>query len=538
MATGNIVIGGLPNYVDGVTGGNGLVSRTDALVTPDPYLVKATSEVANLPATNLQSSQVSKPWRSLSRSPGDVGLRFGFSNNRANIGCVALSGHTFSPGSYMRAMATAENSVALTPGAVSFNGTTGYGRIAASGAFSTGSFTLEAWVRLDAVAGGTARGIMGCVNAAGIYFEWGLDAANGTLYFSNGGAINTSGKFPPVSVSPSGLVHFAVVLDRTAFSGLGGIYFYVQGRQVSAAMYSGFGGTCHTAGQDIWFGKSSAAAGFLDGCVSEVRIWKEARSQAQILTNMHSRLGTATGPEQPYANLFSCYRLDEGTGSTATDYGSAANNATLNGGFVWEACPSYLKLPTLAIPNYDSGWVAMWPGGPDSWNPNGTIAHIFSTPVAFARHVWIDFYDPNVFYNGNAGGYSNLPNYVDVGRAIIGPVFSPASNAIYGLELNYADDNTKISKSRGGQTWTEARDRYRVVSFGLDNMSDAEALQSALLLLQRDKGTAADMLLSLFPADATYGQATSMQVRQKELLALVKNNPDAWEGSFSFEELL
>ena len=59
------------------------------------------------------------------------------------------------------------------------------------------------------------------------------------------------------------------------------------------------------------------------GQIDEVRIWSEARSQAEIKANMHTEL---SGGE---SNLVAYYNFNEGTGTTVSDVSSNSNNGTM-----------------------------------------------------------------------------------------------------------------------------------------------------------------------------------------------------------------
>ena len=59
------------------------------------------------------------------------------------------------------------------------------------------------------------------------------------------------------------------------------------------------------------------------GQIDEVRIWSEARSQAEIKANMHTELSSGE------SNLVAYYNFNEGTGTTVSDMSSNSNNGTM-----------------------------------------------------------------------------------------------------------------------------------------------------------------------------------------------------------------
>ena len=75
-----------------------------------------------------------------------------------------------------------------------------------------------------------------------------------------------------------------------------------------------------------------------DGEISDVRIWDIARTQSEIQNDMNNRLnGDETG-------LVAYYKLDEGTGTTATD-SAGSNDGTINGASWVSNEPLYFMNP-------------------------------------------------------------------------------------------------------------------------------------------------------------------------------------------------
>ena len=91
------------------------------------------------------------------------------------------------------------------------------------------------------------------------------------------------------------------------------------------------------AGEDRWMptwpssiiGESGNLCG--DGKLDDVRIWNTVRTGAQISANYRTQL---TG-SQP--GLVANWKFDEGSGTTALDSTTPAENATMNGGATWSS---------------------------------------------------------------------------------------------------------------------------------------------------------------------------------------------------------
>jgi hypothetical protein len=82
-------------------------------------------------------------------------------------------------------------------------------------------------------------------------------------------------------------------------------------------------GTLATPTNKPFYVGSAALHNYFTGSVDEVRVWNVARTAAQIARDMNFRL---VGNE---AGLVGYYRFDEGSGTTARDATSGANNGTL-----------------------------------------------------------------------------------------------------------------------------------------------------------------------------------------------------------------
>ena len=74
---------------------------------------------------------------------------------------------------------------------------------------------------------------------------------------------------------------------------------------------------------------SSGDADYMRGTLDEVRLWKVARSQAQIQANMNRTLSV------PQSNLIAYWRFDEGTGLTTGDSSGTGKTGTLVNSPLW-----------------------------------------------------------------------------------------------------------------------------------------------------------------------------------------------------------
>ncbi len=172
---------------------------------------------------------------------------------------------------------------------------------------ATDEFTVELWVRPDDVS--RLNGLVRQTYGTGTGRAW--------LYLNNTGRVATL-LGNSWAISSNALVagnwhHLALVYDN------GRRKIYLDGElEVSDTL------TPEACDGTMRLGQNDA----LDGALDELRIWGEARSQAEIRDWMHS---TLSGEE---ANLLAYYSFDQSSGTTVTD-GSGNYDGSLNGDPQW-----------------------------------------------------------------------------------------------------------------------------------------------------------------------------------------------------------
>ena len=200
--------------------------------------------------------------------------------------------------------------------------------------------------------------------------------------------------------------------------------------------------------------------------------------------------------------------------------------------------------PSFATAAYDSGWVDVWPQfeefgalpwGVFQWGglvPQEVAAqitlsayHLLPLPVV-AQQLRIDIDDA-----------SNPAGYLQAGRLVAGPAYRPSRDMLYGWSIGFEDPSV-VSKSRGGQTWIDVQERFRVLRFTLSNLNETEAFGNVFDYLFRRKGSAGDVLVipRADKPDQYHNQAIYGRLRTLEPLT----NPyfESFETNFEVEELL
>jgi len=173
------------------------------------------------------------------------------------------------------------------------------------------------------------------------------------------------------------------------------------------------------------------------------------------------------------------------------------HNISTTGTIRWR----FSNVSDFATTVYDSGVVDAWPiveefgtlpWGVFSWggylNPTVAAEYTISTfdvldSTVQARYLRIDISDPD-----------NTDGYIQAGRLISGPAYRPSINYANGVEFEFVDES-RVTKSRGGQTFIDEVERFRRIRFDLINLPENEVFQNVFNRLDRLKGIAGDILV-------------------------------------------
>jgi len=201
-----------------------------------------------------------------------------------------------------------------------FDGTDDY--VQADNEITDYPFTLECWVRLDTIGISQSLVLLSKTGVANIF--WGLRFVAVTQKFSvltrNTTNYETSGT---TTVTPNTWYHVAGVFESDTSRTL-----YVNG--VSEATQTD-SVTFDSTSLKVLMGllRTSSPAAYLNGNLSDVRVWNTARTAQEIADNYNKRLiGNESG-------LVGYWKLDKGSGTTVADSTTNANAGTITGA-VWE----------------------------------------------------------------------------------------------------------------------------------------------------------------------------------------------------------
>lgn len=180
----------------------------------------------------------------------------------------------------------------------------------------TNTITAEAWVYM------TARPflptIVGNYASGSMQFLLRVDNDRPAFWISNGAFRSVNGN---TVVPLNTWTHLAGVWDGSQ------LRVYINGVLDGAATITG--GTLVSSGNPVRIGANLLSESFT-GRIDEVRIWRTARTGAQIAAAMNTCYSGNTG-----SSLLANYSFEEGSGTTLTDRTGHGYNGTFVNGPVW-----------------------------------------------------------------------------------------------------------------------------------------------------------------------------------------------------------
>lgn len=130
----------------------------------------------------------------------------------------------------------------------------------------------------------------------------------------------------------------------------------------------------------------------------------------------------------------------------------------------------------------------------------------------------------------------NPDTYLEAGRLIVGPWWSPAYNFNFDHSITFHDSTTN-RRTEAGDLRGEKMPRWRRMEFDLGNM-DAED-RSAMLRILRAHGVSEPLFISLFPenADKLLEQSYQLWGKFEESARLSQPRYDVYATSLAVEEM-
>ena len=252
---------------------------------------------------------------------------------------------------------------------IRLGGANAYVALGSPASLQLSAFTIELWIRRDGAGAGTNTGSGGIPDAIplvakgraeaetatqDINYLFGIRASDGVLcgdFEEGAGGASPSLNHPVAGVTPitTGVWHHvAATYDGTAWK----LYLdgaleasLAVGRPLASASVSPVAiGSALTS--------VSAAAGFFDGAVDEVRIWNVARTQAEIAASANAEImGAASG-------LVGRWGMNEDQGAVVGSTAGTTLNGTLTGTAWSWAAGSPFNAATPVAPSDPTGLIA------------------------------------------------------------------------------------------------------------------------------------------------------------------------------------
>lgn len=181
---------------------------------------------------------------------------------------------------------------------------------------ASSKITLSAWIKPTTH---TAIGTLIAKRTGGTAtFQWRLDAGVFRFTWTNGGAFNSYDSAVSIPLKQWSFV--ALTFD---YANPGSANYYINGSYTTTARTAGSGTTPDDANVAISIGRRNDSSQPFNGLIDDVKVHTSALTQAQLDTLYY----TGTSATTPLHH----YKFDEGSGTSATDSGSANNTGTITG---------------------------------------------------------------------------------------------------------------------------------------------------------------------------------------------------------------
>jgi len=232
--------------------------------------------------------------------------------------------------------------------------------------------------------------------------------------------------------------------------------------------------------------------------------------------------------------------VDFGQGRIIDFVALVRHNITQTGQIRWRLS----NVADFSTTQHDSGFVDAWPvveefgtlpWGVFSWggriNPEVAAEYQISSFVVLdapvqARYLRIDISDAD-----------QDEGYIEAGRLIAGPAFRPSTNYGFGVEIQFVDES-RIVKSRGGQTFVDEVERFRRIRFELQNLPEAEIFGNVFNNIDRLRGVAKDILVIPQPDDPKTWPTQNIYGRLVRTEPIINSTLEFYGRTIEIEELI
>ena len=200
--------------------------------------------------------------------------------------------------------------------------------------------------------------------------------------------------------------------------------------------------------------------------------------------------------------------------------------------------------PDFLTTTADSGWLDVWPavyafgtlpwGSPSWWSGRYSAEEIadFTATLVYvlprsinAQYIRVELSDE-----------TNEAGYVQVGRMFCADGWQPTRNMAYGSSLAW-EDPSEVQEALSGAEYFNARSKRRVARFGLESMTEDDAMSRASDI-QRRMGITQEVLFAWDADDTVHALRRQFLGRLRTLSPIENPGPDRWRAPFEIKELL
>ena len=156
---------------------------------------------------------------------------------------------------------------------------------------------------------------------------------------------------------------------------------------------------------------------------------------------------------------------------------------------------------------------------------NASTFNLLASPQ-IARYLRLDISDS-----------TNSDGYLEAGRLIAGPAYQPTINYANGVEIEFVDDS-RVTKSRGGQVFVDEVRKYRRITFDLIHLPESEIFQNVFNAIDRVKGVSKDVLVIPQPSDSSTWLTQNIYGRVAEIGAIENTTLSRYSRTMTIEEII
>lgn len=199
--------------------------------------------------------------------------------------------------------------------------------------------------------------------------------------------------------------------------------------------------------------------------------------------------------------------------------------------------------PAFTIDVVDSGWTDAWPSifpfGTGAWGEyiwGGKIDAEEASAYGLSSYQIFGDSPRRRYLRIEISDEANPSGYIEIGRLIVAPAWQPSLNMQLGWSIEQVDQS-RIVKSRGGQTFVDTVPKFRRLRFKLSHL-EADEMFAAAYELERLKGKGGEILVMADPDNLTHLHRQTIYGVLGETTPVMNQEYGRFEKDFVVEELI